>query len=144
LIGDRIRELRTNLGLSGKNLGDMVGITQSYISALERGEREPSLDVVKRLSLVLKTSVSYLMDDDTPIINNNRQNFPVDGVSDFVSVRVDDLDDVSKAFLILRNLIKEKSKLSPGDRNILLSIMEDGIKALSEDVQNKIEMRQTI
>lgn len=45
-IGDNIKSLRKSRGLGGKDLAEMLGVTQSTISGYERGTREPSLSTV--------------------------------------------------------------------------------------------------
>ena len=40
---NEIKELRTELGLSQKQLGDLAGMAASDIGALERGERIPGV-----------------------------------------------------------------------------------------------------
>ncbi|MDR1978838.1 MAG: helix-turn-helix domain-containing protein [Synergistaceae bacterium] len=61
MIGDRIRKRRNDLGLSGIELANLVGISQPYISAIEREIRQPSLDILLLLARALGTSVSYLL-----------------------------------------------------------------------------------
>jgi len=40
-IGENIRRLRKARGLTLKELGDMVGVSESYIRAYESGRRNP-------------------------------------------------------------------------------------------------------
>ena len=138
MIGERIRKLRTDLDLSGKRLADMVGVTQSYISAIERGEREPSVDVLKSLANALQTSVSYLIDEEGDHMRtNNQQNPSNERGNDFVSVRADSLDNVDKTVVLLRSVIRDKDQLPPEDKEILRKIMEHGIQALKDDPRAK-------
>ena len=43
IVGANVREVRKDRGWSQVTLGQKVGLCQGYISALERGERSPSL-----------------------------------------------------------------------------------------------------
>ena len=40
-IGENIRRLRKARGLTLKELGDMIGVSESYIRAYESGRRNP-------------------------------------------------------------------------------------------------------
>lgn len=51
--GERLRQARENAGLNQSALGKCVGLSQSMIGALERGEREASLENVRRLAEAL-------------------------------------------------------------------------------------------
>ncbi len=43
-FGARVRELRKPLGLSQERLGQIAGLDRTYVGAVERGERNISLD----------------------------------------------------------------------------------------------------
>lgn len=65
----RIRELRNKKGLSGEKLGEIVGVQKSAISKYERGEIQPSNEVLLQIANTLNTSTDYLLgntDDPTP------------------------------------------------------------------------------
>lgn len=47
---NRIRELRTALGMSQQTLGDLVGVSKVTISDLERGNMELTLSYMKRIA----------------------------------------------------------------------------------------------
>ncbi len=49
-LGQRIRESRMELGLSGTELARRIGKSQPYISDLERGLRTPSLPTLQALA----------------------------------------------------------------------------------------------
>ena len=53
-VGDNIRHLRKDLGLTQKELGDEVGLTQGQISDYERGRRTPSLHSLDKLLMFFK------------------------------------------------------------------------------------------
>jgi transcriptional regulator with XRE-family HTH domain len=69
MIGERVKARRAEMGFTGKQLADKIGVTQPYISAIERGEREPAMEVLRSLALSLQTTTSYLLnetDDPSP------------------------------------------------------------------------------
>lgn len=47
-IGKVIKLLRINAGIRQRELAKSLGITQSYLSLLEYGNRQPSLGLIKR------------------------------------------------------------------------------------------------
>jgi len=56
-----IHRWRIKRGLTQEQLAQKVGVTQSYIGQLERGEKEPSLAVLRRLSTALAVPVAKLL-----------------------------------------------------------------------------------
>jgi transcriptional regulator with XRE-family HTH domain len=59
-IGRRIRELR-GFDTSQANLAKRVGVTQGYLSALERGAKEPGAAVLLAISREFGKSVDWLL-----------------------------------------------------------------------------------
>lgn len=61
MIADRIKERRLVLNLTGAQLAENINFSQPYISAIERGVKEPSREALITLAKGLKTSVAYLI-----------------------------------------------------------------------------------
>jgi transcriptional regulator with XRE-family HTH domain len=56
-----VRKLRSKKKLSQKTLADKIGISVSYVSMLERGQRSPPLDMLEKVAKALGvTPVSLL------------------------------------------------------------------------------------
>lgn len=53
-IGERIRSQRKVQGLTQEQLGESVGIPQSYIGAIERGQTYMQLDTFERVLIALE------------------------------------------------------------------------------------------
>lgn len=53
LLGKRIKDLRNRAGLTQDALAERVQINSKYLSAIERGQENPTLDVVLRLAEAL-------------------------------------------------------------------------------------------
>ena len=64
LLGIRVKEIRTQLGLSQEELAFRCGMHASHIGFLERGQRNPSLDTLERISLGLGVPLTALFDYD--------------------------------------------------------------------------------
>lgn len=45
-IGERIRIVRKDLGMSQKEFGDRIGISDNYVSEIESGKKEPSVPIL--------------------------------------------------------------------------------------------------
>ena len=55
-FGQSLRYFRTNLKLSQERLSQESGLDRSYISLLERGLRQPSLNTILQISKALNIS----------------------------------------------------------------------------------------
>lgn len=60
-FGDRLKLLRTQAGLTQKQLAERIGATKSMISYYELQERQPSSVSLKKLSEVFHVSTDYLL-----------------------------------------------------------------------------------
>jgi len=59
-IGRRIRELR-GFDMTQTEFARRIGVTQSYLSAMERGEKEPGSAVLLAISQEFGKSVDWLL-----------------------------------------------------------------------------------
>jgi transcriptional regulator with XRE-family HTH domain len=61
-IGDFIRDLRQNARISLRQLAEQAGVSNPYLSQIERGLRKPSAEVLQQLATALRVStpVMYL------------------------------------------------------------------------------------
>ena len=62
-FGMRVRELRKSRGLSQELLSDISGLDRSYIGGVERGDRNISLNNIKKISDALGISAMELFKD---------------------------------------------------------------------------------
>ena len=77
-LGRRIREERTKLRLTQAALAEAIDISDTYMGAIERGERSLTLDTLVRLVNRLDVSVDYILadyvsDSDDNIIEQFKQ-----------------------------------------------------------------------
>ena len=61
-FGERVRALRAEAGISQEKLAELSGLHRTYISGVERGERNPSLTSISRIAKALKVSLSEVME----------------------------------------------------------------------------------
>ena len=59
-LGMRIRYLRKKKGMSQEDLALDSGVNKNYLSDLERGMRNPTINVLERIALTLEVTLSEL------------------------------------------------------------------------------------
>jgi transcriptional regulator with XRE-family HTH domain len=62
-LGRRVRTLREKQGLSQEQLAEAAQLHWTYVSGIERGRRNPSLNILGRLARALNVSLSKLLSD---------------------------------------------------------------------------------
>jgi transcriptional regulator with XRE-family HTH domain len=65
MIGTQLKRLRTQRGLSLRDLAAQSGLSATMLSQVERGVTEPSLATLRRLAGVFGESVASLFEDDS-------------------------------------------------------------------------------
>ena len=61
LMANRIQMARKAQGLTQKEFGEALGLTQATVSAWEVGRNEPNYKVLREIAQVLNCSIEYLM-----------------------------------------------------------------------------------
>jgi len=61
-LGQRVRALRKQRGLSQERLGDRAGLSGKFIGEVERGEKSISIDSLYRVSVALEIRLPELTD----------------------------------------------------------------------------------
>jgi transcriptional regulator with XRE-family HTH domain len=59
-LGDYLKEQRTQSRLSLRQLAEQVGVSNPYLSQIERGLRRPSAEVLQQLAKALRVSADQL------------------------------------------------------------------------------------
>jgi len=62
-IGDNIRMARKQKGITQKVLGEMIGISNTYLSDIEIGRTNPSIKTLKKIARGLEISYVELLKD---------------------------------------------------------------------------------
>lgn len=95
-LHEKLRELRKSRGFSQQGLAERIGIHITYLSRLENGHNEPSLEVIRKLMDVCGVSADFLLRDD-------EDNFEVQIKDKDLAERIrliDSLDDKSRQALM--------------------------------------------
>lgn len=61
-FGDRVRALRLSQGLSQEDLAELAGMHRTYLSSVERGQRNVSLDNIIAIARALKVEPALLFE----------------------------------------------------------------------------------
>jgi transcriptional regulator with XRE-family HTH domain len=75
-FGERFKELRLATGMSQEAFADKCGFARSYMSRIERGIANPSLDAVEALADSLGVKVSELF-IESPTVSSSRIQVPI-------------------------------------------------------------------
>lgn len=85
LLGARIKELRKRSGLSQDQLAEKVGIESKYLSRIEVGKRQPSLETLEHIADSLQVEMKELFNyfhHDREAISLKGINNSLEGASD--------------------------------------------------------------
>lgn len=70
-FGMRLREVREAAGISQEKLAELATLHRTYVSSVERGKRNISIENIERLALALGVSMRELMPGDAPAQKKN-------------------------------------------------------------------------
>jgi len=62
LIGQRIKELRKSKGLSQEKFAELAETSPNYLSRMERGTENPTIDMLIKLSKALEVEMREMFD----------------------------------------------------------------------------------
>jgi transcriptional regulator with XRE-family HTH domain len=101
-LGQRLRALRKERGLSQERLGERAGLSGKFIGEVERGEKSISIDSLYHVAVAL--------DIPLPELTNLQQDRARTGVSEdaqriFALVARHGARDVRKAYAVLRAML---------------------------------------
>jgi transcriptional regulator with XRE-family HTH domain len=63
-LGRRLKQLRLEAGLTQEKLGIATGLSQTYLSGIENGTRNPSIKTLDKIARALKVSISDITNFD--------------------------------------------------------------------------------
>jgi len=81
-----IKQIREHFNISQTQMGRKIGMTETYISAMERGSIYPSDDVISRLSTIFGIRSDWLKTGEEPMFLPGRERpaVDVDGIGERV------------------------------------------------------------
>lgn len=63
-FGEKLSSLRQRRELTVRQLGDMLGVHNTYISQLEKGRRIPNAEMILKIAAIFDVTTDQLMKDD--------------------------------------------------------------------------------
>lgn len=73
LFGRNLSHYRRLIGLTQDDLGQSIGVSRTYISALEHGRANPTLRLMSRLACALQTDVGNLLSESDESMNSEEE-----------------------------------------------------------------------
>ena len=61
IFGAKIKELRTERGLSQKQLAEKIGVAANTVSQYESGQSKTSIDILANLAVELDTTTDFIL-----------------------------------------------------------------------------------
>ncbi len=61
MFGERIKELRTSMGLNQVEFAKKLGVTKQSVSNWENGNIQPSIDMLTRIAVTFRVKADYLL-----------------------------------------------------------------------------------
>jgi len=62
-IGERIKELRSQQGISQESLAHLANLDRTYVNSVENGKRNISIENIEKIAKALKISIKDFFDD---------------------------------------------------------------------------------
>lgn len=108
-IGKNIKKLREEMGLNQENIASFLGVDQSMVSKVEKGERTLSVDMIEKLACLFGVSIT---DMEKEIINKTTYKiaFRANELS------VEDIEVISRINKIAINLSFMTEQLKGGNK----------------------------
>ena len=100
-LGEKIKSLRTNNGMSQEILAKELKINRNHLSRIETGISEPTASILKRLALLFNISIDSLLDIKINTLKPEDKMKKI--TSKCKSLQEDDLDFVLRILSIMKN-----------------------------------------
>ena len=158
---NRIADLRKKINLTQKQLAEKLGINAVSLSRYETGEREPSFEILQKMSeLFGNVSINYIMGqedvqsyhflDHFIFLYNNDAIFHNDKLIEHLQDKNSTIYDIISNLSQLKELYKNQNKLQIAIsllENTSNSIKDSTLEALKDDLatlDSKIELYESI
>lgn len=149
-FGSKIREFRNERGITLTALAKKLDVSPSFLSAVERDIKKPSLIMLKKISAHLNISLSYLMTDsgENTVTGDKLRNIrkgrglSVEDLAELSEVSAEDIRNIEKN--IIKPGLEHLEKISTAlnvtiryfvERKSHMTNMGDKIRALREKME---------
>lgn len=97
-VGQRIRNYRTQLGLSQEKLAELALCHPTYIGQIERGEKNATLESIDKIACSLKISLSKLF-ENIGGENTSERNLPLECYEFMLSKSKEEQEQIIKILI---------------------------------------------
>ncbi len=105
----RIKELRDEKNISQLELAKKLNLTQQSISLYEKGDREPSIDVLKSIANFFNVSLDYLLGkSDVRNVNDDIEKFRFAYHKETEGMTDEEIKDALRFYKEMKNKIKRE------------------------------------
>ncbi|MBY7144586.1 helix-turn-helix transcriptional regulator [Virgibacillus sp. NKC19-3] len=91
LLSERLKDLRDELQLDQKEMGEKVNLSSSAYGYYEQGRNEPSLETLMNIAKIFNVSTDYLLG-----LSHTRENPVYYSVSDTINLSNAEMDTLQK------------------------------------------------
>ena len=107
LLGRRIRSLRNAKGWSQQELGNEADINYKFLGEIERGQKNPSFNILVKIALALEVDLPELLQFEHEILDREKIESQIEKILKTIGD-----DDLRQILLVLRVLYPARSKVS--------------------------------
>lgn len=107
LLGRRIRSLRNVKGWSQQELGNEADINYKFLGEIERGQKNPSFNILVKIALALEVDLPELFQFEHEILDREKIESQIEKILKTIAD-----DDLRQILLVLRVLYPVRSKVS--------------------------------
>lgn len=133
LIGKRIKELRNEHKYTQTELANLVGVTKSTIAAYENDTRQPSYEVLVKLSRIFKVSLDYL------VLNKQMETVCVNGLNDEQIGAIQTLISYFRHSRIIDDFYGDKPLDQKEKRTLIEEYYSKDISEIIDDLKQRTE-----
>lgn len=150
-IGEQIRKYRKEAGLSQRELGEKLGVTQQHIAQYENGKRIPKLETINNIAGALGIGVRRLYPEfsyeewkktDVYKQSKSRYDTAIRGIAAVLSYKYDNIEEKhSNNYYHYTIYEDDKTEdINPLVLNIMLNSLKDIIPALYEMIKETVKI----
>lgn len=138
LLGKKIKELRNKHKYTQTELANRLGVTRATIAAYENDSRQPSYEVLVKLTRIFKVSLDYL------VLNKQMETVCVDGLSENEIGAVQALITYFRRGRLIDDFYDDKPLDKKDKRTLIDEYYSKDNNDIIDDLTKKIEWSLTV